>query len=129
MPFEIYNFLLFSQITVQISAQSLFCCVPRKSQSRQNQSEKLWRTFLRRAVHYRVSLITSFAFWLLLQIIFHRSTLSVLLFSSDVPPDVLTFAITLYNKGKRSKDTELAELTIDLNTLSNGDEVNLFFLS
>lgn len=47
------------------------------------------------------------------------------MFLSDVPPDVLTFTITLYNKGKRSKDTELAELTIDLNTLTNGDEVSI----
>lgn len=43
---------------------------------------------------------------------------------SDVPPDVLTFTINLNNKGKRSKDTEVAELTIDLNTLTNGDEVS-----
>ncbi|XKL62004.1 hypothetical protein PGB90_001837 [Kerria lacca] len=45
----------------------------------------------------------------------------------DVPPDVLTFTITLYNKGKRSKDTEIAELTIDLNTLTNGDESEDWF--
>ncbi|XP_065220436.1 ras GTPase-activating protein 1-like [Planococcus citri] len=45
----------------------------------------------------------------------------------DVPPDVLTFTITLYNKGKRSKDTEVAELTVDLNTLTNGDESEDWF--
>ena len=41
----------------------------------------------------------------------------------DVPPDVLTFTITVYNKGKRSKDTEVAEMTVDLSSLVNGDEV------
>ncbi|CAI6367115.1 unnamed protein product [Macrosiphum euphorbiae] len=41
----------------------------------------------------------------------------------DVPPDVLTFTVSIYNKGKRSKDTEVAELTVDLNTLNNGAEV------
>lgn len=45
----------------------------------------------------------------------------------DVPPDVLTFGITLYNKGKRSKDTELAELRIDLKSLTNGDESEDWF--
>ncbi|XP_026288101.1 ras GTPase-activating protein 1 [Frankliniella occidentalis] len=40
----------------------------------------------------------------------------------DVPPDVMTFNITVYNKGKRSKDTEVADLTVDLSSLSNGDE-------
>lgn len=42
---------------------------------------------------------------------------------SDVPPDVLTFTVTVYNKGKRSKDTEVAELTVELSSLTNGDEV------
>lgn len=69
------------------------------------------------------SMFTKFIHLVLLQIHFDCSL--CMLFSSDVPPDVLTFAITLYNKGKRSKDTELAELTIDLNALTNGDEVNL----
>lgn len=40
-----------------------------------------------------------------------------------MPPDVLTFTVTIYNKGKRSKDTEVAELTVELNNLKNGDEV------
>lgn len=44
-------------------------------------------------------------------------------FSSDVPPDVITFTITVYNKGKRSKDNEVAELTVELSNLTNGDEV------
>lgn len=43
---------------------------------------------------------------------------------SDVPPDVLSFTITLYNKGKRSKDTEVAEVTVELSSLTNGDEVS-----
>ncbi|KAG8224112.1 hypothetical protein J437_LFUL001806 [Ladona fulva] len=41
----------------------------------------------------------------------------------DIPPDVITFTITVYNKGKRSKDTEVAELTVELGSLTNGDEV------
>nr|XP_018914787.1 PREDICTED: ras GTPase-activating protein 1-like isoform X2 [Bemisia tabaci] len=40
----------------------------------------------------------------------------------DVPPDVLTFTVSIYNKGKRSKDTEVAEVTVDFNSLTNGDE-------
>lgn len=40
-----------------------------------------------------------------------------------MPPDVLTFTVTVYNKGKRSKDTEVAELTVELTNLTNGDEV------
>ncbi|XP_059490373.1 ras GTPase-activating protein 1 isoform X3 [Neocloeon triangulifer] len=45
----------------------------------------------------------------------------------DIPPDVLSFTITVYNKGKRSKDTEVAELTVDLQSLTNGDEVEEWF--
>lgn len=44
---------------------------------------------------------------------------------SDIPPDVLTFTITVYNKGKRSKDTEVAEVTVELSSLTNGDEVDV----
>lgn len=36
---------------------------------------------------------------------------------------MLTFTVTVYNKGKRSKDTEVAELTVELSNLTNGDEV------
>lgn len=45
-----------------------------------------------------------------------------------MPPDVLTFTITVYNKGKRSKDTEVAELTVELTSLTNGDEVSRLIL-
>ncbi|CAB3388270.1 Hypothetical predicted protein [Cloeon dipterum] len=45
----------------------------------------------------------------------------------DIPPDVLSFTITVYNKGKRSKDTEVAELTVELSSLTNGDEVDEWF--
>ena len=41
----------------------------------------------------------------------------------DIPCDVTSFNITLFNKGKRSKDTEVAELTVELNRLKNGEEV------
>lgn len=51
--------------------------------------------------------------------------LKFIFFSSDIPPDVLSFTITIYNKGKRSKDTEVAEVTMELASLSNGEEVCL----
>ena len=35
--------------------------------------------------------------------------------------------MTVYNKGKRSKDTEVAELTVELSTLTNGDEVEEWY--
>jgi len=44
---------------------------------------------------------------------------------SDIPPDVITFSITVLNKGKRAKDSEVAEVTIDLSSLPNGEEVSL----
>lgn len=37
---------------------------------------------------------------------------------------MLSFTVTVYNKGKRSKDTEVAELTVELSSLTNGDEVS-----
>jgi len=40
----------------------------------------------------------------------------------DIPPDVLTITVTVWNKGKRSKDTEVAEVTLELNTLKNSAE-------
>lgn len=40
----------------------------------------------------------------------------------DVPPDVVSFTVTLLNRGKRGKDSEVAELTVDLQTLTNGTE-------
>ena len=42
---------------------------------------------------------------------------------SDLPPDVLTFSAIIYNKGKRSKDSEVAEVTVELKDLASGDEV------
>ena len=47
-------------------------------------------------------------------------------FYSDIPPDVMTFTVTVVNKGKRAKDSEVAELTVDLNALANGEEVRAF---
>ncbi|XP_042233634.1 ras GTPase-activating protein 1-like isoform X2 [Homarus americanus] len=41
----------------------------------------------------------------------------------DIPPDVIMFTITVYNHGKRSKDSEVAEVMVELNTLQNGEEV------
>lgn len=41
----------------------------------------------------------------------------------DIPEDVVMFTITVYNAGKRSKDSEVADVTIELTTLRNGEEV------
>ncbi|XP_017781849.1 PREDICTED: ras GTPase-activating protein 1 isoform X2 [Nicrophorus vespilloides] len=40
----------------------------------------------------------------------------------DVPCDIVSFTLTVYNKGKRGKDTEVAELRVDLSSLGNGEE-------
>lgn len=34
------------------------------------------------------------------------------MFCSDIPPDIETVTISIYNKGKRSKDTEVGKLWI-----------------
>ena len=41
---------------------------------------------------------------------------------SDVPPDVITFTVTVMNRGKRAatKDNEVAEVTVDMNSLKSG---------
>lgn len=46
----------------------------------------------------------------------------------DIPPDVLTLTLTINNKGKRSKDSEVAELTVEFSNLSNGDEVEEWYI-
>lgn len=38
----------------------------------------------------------------------------------DVPPDVMTFTVTVMNRGSRKKDTEVAETTVDINSLKSG---------
>ncbi len=35
----------------------------------------------------------------------------------------MTFTITVLNKGKRAKDSEVSEITVDLASLANGEEV------
>lgn len=40
----------------------------------------------------------------------------------DVPCDIVSFTLTVHNKGKRGKDSEVAELTLDLASLGNGEE-------
>lgn len=47
---------------------------------------------------------------------------------SDIPPDVITVTVSVFNKGKRAKDSEVAEITIDLNNLANGEEVSCQFI-
>lgn len=39
----------------------------------------------------------------------------------------MTFTLTLYNKGKRSKDTEVAEVNIDLASLMNNEEMDEWY--
>lgn len=39
----------------------------------------------------------------------------------------MSFSLTLYNKGKRSKDTEVAELTVELANLTNGEEMDEWY--
>ena len=38
---------------------------------------------------------------------------------------MLTFSAIIYNKGKRSKDSEVAEMTVELKDLASGEEVRL----
>ncbi|XP_047506178.1 ras GTPase-activating protein 1 isoform X2 [Pieris napi] len=45
----------------------------------------------------------------------------------DVPPDVTAFTITVHNTGKRGKESEVAELTIELANLANGEEVEEWY--
>ena len=44
------------------------------------------------------------------------------IYYSDVPPDVLTFSVTVMNRGKRAKDAEVAEVTVDMQALKSGSE-------
>ena len=46
---------------------------------------------------------------------------------SDVPPDVLTLTVTVMNRGKRAKDAEVAEVTVDMNKLASGSESEDWF--
>lgn len=45
----------------------------------------------------------------------------------DVPPDVTSFTITVHSTGKRGKESEVAELTVDLSTLANGEEIEEWY--
>ncbi|GIX69364.1 ras GTPase-activating protein 1 [Caerostris extrusa] len=45
----------------------------------------------------------------------------------DIPSDITSFAITLYNKGKRSKDMEIADVTVELENLISGEEIEDWF--
>ena len=46
---------------------------------------------------------------------------------SDIPPDVITLSINLMNRGKRAKDAEVAELTVDLTNLKSGSETEEWY--
>jgi len=45
----------------------------------------------------------------------------------DIPPDVLTVAVTVFNKAKRGKDTEVAEKILDLSGLRSGEETENWY--
>lgn len=45
----------------------------------------------------------------------------------DVPPDVVSLTITVVSRGKRGKDSEVAELTLDLANLKNGQETEEWY--
>ena len=38
----------------------------------------------------------------------------------DIPPDVLTFTVTVMNRGRRAKDAEVAEVLVDMTSLKSG---------
>ncbi|KAK5650860.1 hypothetical protein RI129_001889 [Pyrocoelia pectoralis] len=40
----------------------------------------------------------------------------------DVPCDIVSVTLTVHNKGKRGKDSEVAELHLELSSLGNGEE-------
>ncbi|KAI4459249.1 ras gtpase-activating protein [Holotrichia oblita] len=47
----------------------------------------------------------------------------------DVPCDIVSFTLTVHNnKGKRGKDSEVAELHVDLSSLGNGEEREEWYL-
>ena len=45
----------------------------------------------------------------------------------DIPPDVLTFTVTIMNRGRRAKDAEVAEVTVDLTNLKSGSETEEWY--
>ncbi|EDS37732.1 ras GTPase activating protein [Culex quinquefasciatus] len=45
----------------------------------------------------------------------------------DIPPDVVTVTITVLSKGKRGKDSEVAELIVGLCGLKNGQETEEWY--
>lgn len=48
-------------------------------------------------------------------------------FSSDIPGDVKDFTVKIFNHSKRSKDTELAFVTIPLTEFDNGDLIDRWY--
>jgi len=45
----------------------------------------------------------------------------------DIPPDVLTFTVTVMNRGRRAKDAEVAEVTVEMNQLKSGSETEEWY--
>ena len=45
----------------------------------------------------------------------------------DIPGDITNFSISLFNKGKHSKDTEIAEFVVELASLKSGEEIEEWF--
>lgn len=45
----------------------------------------------------------------------------------DVPPDVVSLTVTVLSRGKRGKDSEVAEMQLDLTQLKNGQETDVWY--
>ncbi|XP_023333542.1 ras GTPase-activating protein 1 [Eurytemora carolleeae] len=45
----------------------------------------------------------------------------------DIPPDVFTVTVTVFNKAKRGKDTEVAELILELSNVRNSEDIEDWF--
>jgi len=45
----------------------------------------------------------------------------------DIPPDVITVTVTVFNKAKRGKDTEVAEIILELGTLRNIEDLEEWY--
>lgn len=39
-----------------------------------------------------------------------------------MPSDIVSFTLTVHNRGKRGKDSEVAELHVEFSSLGNGEE-------
>jgi len=45
----------------------------------------------------------------------------------DIPPDVITVSVTVFNKAKRGKDTEVAEVVLEIASLRNTEDMEEWY--